>query len=217
VQTAGSARRARSTGEDRPTIGENLIRPTLLRLDGLVQALSQQLAGRGEFGVEDGRPGGCLPTLRACAEPRDQGRCGPQGAATRPGADGATIGSTISTGGMAFPELNFEIVHGEWRSSKKRPGRSPAFQRLRQSRNHMRLAATRPGAFPPCDGVADRSRRSRAMERILWGTARWPFIRSPCSRPSSMIQHTRLAHPGAGLPQIDDATKRKILFETTRA
>jgi hypothetical protein len=53
-----------------------------------------------------------------------------------------------------------------------------------------------------------------AVERILWGTGAMAFHPQPLleafvhdfSIPASLIQ-------GAGLPQIDDAAKRKILFE----
>ena len=39
---------------------------------------------------------------------------------------------------MAFPSSTSKSSTEAWRSSKRRPGRSPVSQRLRQSRNHMR-------------------------------------------------------------------------------
>lgn len=116
---------------------------------------------------------------------------------------------------MAFPELNFEIVHGGMAFLEETAWQIARFPNVFVNLEiTCALAATRPGAFLHAMASLIGPGGAAAVERILWGTGAMAFHPQPLleafvhdfSIPASLIQ-------GAGLPQIDDAAKRKILFE----
>lgn len=116
---------------------------------------------------------------------------------------------------IAFPDLNFEIVHGGMAFIEE-----TAWQLARFPNVYVNLeitsaiAASRPGAFLQTLAALIGPGGPGAIDRILWGTGAMAF------HPQPLLEHfvRNFAFPEellaqTGLPQIDLAAKRKILAE----
>jgi predicted TIM-barrel fold metal-dependent hydrolase len=116
---------------------------------------------------------------------------------------------------MAFPDLNFEIVHGGLAFVE-----DTAWQIARFHNVYVNLeitgsfVATRPAAFTQMLASLIGPGGEGAIEKILWGTGAIAFHPQPLLEafvrdfafPSELVEK-------AGVPQIDIAAKRKILFD----
>jgi predicted TIM-barrel fold metal-dependent hydrolase len=116
---------------------------------------------------------------------------------------------------MAFPNLNFEIVHGGMAFLEETAWQLARFPNVYVNLEiTCALAATRPGAFLHAMAALLGPGGASAVDRILWGTGAMAF------HPQPLLQKfvREFAFPeqlivSAGLPQIDRSAKRKILFE----
>lgn len=116
---------------------------------------------------------------------------------------------------IAFPDLNFEIVHGGMAFIEE-----TAWQLARFPNVYVNLeitsaiAASRPAAFLQTLAALIGPGGPGAIDRLLWGTGAMAF------HPQPLLEHfvRDFAFPeeliaGTGLPQIDRDAKRKILFD----
>jgi predicted TIM-barrel fold metal-dependent hydrolase len=116
---------------------------------------------------------------------------------------------------MAFPNLNFEIVHGGMAFLEETAWQIARFPNVYVNLEiTCALAARRPAAFLHAMAALLGPGGPGAVERILWGTGAMAFHPQPLLE--AFVRH--FAFPdeliaGAGLPQIDLTAKRKILFE----
>jgi predicted TIM-barrel fold metal-dependent hydrolase len=116
---------------------------------------------------------------------------------------------------MAFPNLNFEIVHGGMAFLEETAWQLARFPNVYVNLEiTCALVARRPAAFLHAMAALVGPGGPGAVERILWGTGAMAF------HPQPLLEAfvRRFAFPdelveGAGLPQIDLSAKRKILFE----
>lgn len=115
---------------------------------------------------------------------------------------------------MAFPGLNFEIVHGGMAFLEE-----TAWQLARFPNVYVNLeitssyVANRRGAFQHAMAALIGPGGAGAIERILWGTGSIAFHPQPLLEafvrdfafPPELVE-------GSGIPQLDAEAKRKILF-----
>lgn len=120
---------------------------------------------------------------------------------------------------MAFPGLNFEIVHGGMAFLEETAWQIARFPNVYINLEvTCALAASRPAAFMHAIAALVGPGGPGAIERILWGTGAMAFHPQPLLEafvhefafPEAMMA-------GTGLPQIDRAAKRKILFDNYQA
>lgn len=116
---------------------------------------------------------------------------------------------------MAFPDLNFEIVHGGMAFLEE-----TAWQLARFPNAYVNLeitcalAAVRPAAFMHAMASLIGPGGPGAIDKILWGTGAMAFHPQPLLEafvrdfafPEELMA-------GTGLPQIDREAKKKILFD----
>jgi predicted TIM-barrel fold metal-dependent hydrolase len=116
---------------------------------------------------------------------------------------------------MAFPDLNFEIVHGGMAFAEETAWQLARFPNVYVNLEiTCSLLATRPAAFLQTMASLIGPGGAGAIDRILWGTGAMAFHPQPLLEafvrdfefPEELIA-------GTGLPQIDRAAKRKILFD----
>ncbi len=116
---------------------------------------------------------------------------------------------------MAFPGLNFEIVHGGMAFLEETAWQLARFDNVYVNLEiTSALAASRPAAFLHAMAALIGPGGQHAIERILWGTGAMAFHPQPLLEtfvrefafPEALIE-------GAGLPQLDLAAKRAILFD----
>ncbi|QBR04126.1 amidohydrolase family protein [Paraburkholderia pallida] len=116
---------------------------------------------------------------------------------------------------MAFPDLNFEVVHGGMAFLEETAWQLARFPNVYVNLEiTCALIATRPAAFLHAMAAMIGPGGQAAIDRIVWGTGAMAFHPQPLlesfvrefSFPEELIA-------GTGLPQIDVAAKRKILFE----
>jgi predicted TIM-barrel fold metal-dependent hydrolase len=116
---------------------------------------------------------------------------------------------------MAFPGLNFEVVHGGMAFLEETAWQLARFDNVYVNLEiTSALAASRPAAFLHAMAALIGPGGQHAIERILWGTGAMAFHPQPLLEtfvrefafPEALIE-------GAGLPQLDLAAKRAILFD----
>lgn len=116
---------------------------------------------------------------------------------------------------IAFPELNFEIVHGGMAFAEETAWQLARFPNVYVNLEIVSaLAARRPAAFLQTLISLIGPGGSGALDRLLWGTGAMAFHPQPLLNafvhdfaiPEALIE-------SAGLPQVDLAAKRKILFD----
>ncbi len=123
--------------------------------------------------------------------------------------------SDIDRACMAFPDLNFEIIHGGMAFAEETAWQLARFPNVYVNLEiTCALAATRPAAFQHIMASLVGPGGPNAIDRILWGTGAMAFHPQPLLEafvhkfafPDELVS-------GAGLPQIDRAAKKKILFD----
>lgn len=116
---------------------------------------------------------------------------------------------------MAFPGLNFEIVHGGMAFLEETAWQLARFDNVYVNLEiTSALAASRPAAFLHAMAALIGPGGQHAIERILWGTGAMAFHPQPLLEtfvrefafPEALIE-------GAGLAQLDLPAKRAILFD----
>jgi predicted TIM-barrel fold metal-dependent hydrolase len=116
---------------------------------------------------------------------------------------------------MAFPNLNFEIVHGGMAFLEETAWQLARFPNVYVNLEiTCALAATRPGAFLHAMAALLGPGGASAVDRILWGTGAMAFHPQPLLE--TFVREFAFPEPlvaSTGLPQIDRPAKRKILFE----
>jgi uncharacterized protein len=121
----------------------------------------------------------------------------------------------IDRAAMAFPGLNFEIVHGGMAFLEETAWQLARFPNVYVNLEiTSALAATRPLAFVQAMAALVAPGGAAAFDRILWGTGAMAFHPQPPLQafwrtfefPSELIDK-------AGLPRVTPEVKRKILFD----
>ena len=120
---------------------------------------------------------------------------------------------------MAFPGLNFEIVHGGMAFLEETAWQLARFPNVYVNLEiTCALAATRPAAFLQAMASLIGPGGTGAIERILWGTGAMAFHPQPLLETFVRdFAFPEQLQAGTGLPQIDLAAKRKILFDNYQA
>jgi predicted TIM-barrel fold metal-dependent hydrolase len=114
---------------------------------------------------------------------------------------------------MAFPELNFEIVHGGMAFLEE-----TAWQLARFPNAYVNLeitsalAATRPAAFLHAMAALVAPGGTEALRKILWGTGAVGFHPQPLLEAFANFNFPEAMIEGVGLPEITDDVRRDILF-----
>jgi uncharacterized protein len=120
----------------------------------------------------------------------------------------------IDRAAIAFPDLNFEIVHGGMAFLEETAWQLARFQNVFVNLEiTSALVRTRPLAFAQALGALVGPGGAAAFERILWGTGAMAFHPQPNLHefwhhfqfPPELIEK-------AGLPEITPQVKRDILF-----
>jgi predicted TIM-barrel fold metal-dependent hydrolase len=115
---------------------------------------------------------------------------------------------------MSFPGLNFEIVHGGMAFLEETAWQLARFENVYVNLEiTSALASSRPGAFLHAMASLIGPGGQHAIDRIVWGTGAMAFHPQPLLEafvrefafPEALIE-------GTGLPQVDLAAKRAILF-----
>jgi uncharacterized protein len=116
---------------------------------------------------------------------------------------------------MAFPDLNFEIVHGGMAFLEETAWQLARFPNVYVNLEiTCALAASRPAAFMHAMASLIGPGGEGAIERILWGTGAMAFHPQPLLEAFVRgFAFPEQLMAGTGLPQIDIVAKRKILFE----
>jgi predicted TIM-barrel fold metal-dependent hydrolase len=121
----------------------------------------------------------------------------------------------IDRAAMAFPDLNFEIVHGGMAFLEETAWQLARFPNVFVNLEiTCALAASRPQAFMQAMAALIGPGGPGAMERIVWGTGAMAFHPQPLLEsfvrdfafPDQLIE-------GVGLPQMTQEAKRAILFD----
>lgn len=121
----------------------------------------------------------------------------------------------IDRAALAFPDLNFEIVHGGMAFLEETAWQLARFPNVYVNLEiTSALAVTRPLAFTQAMAALIGPGGPGAIERILWGTGAMAFHPAPLLEtfwhkfafPEELVAQ-------AGLPQITQEAKRKILFD----
>ncbi|CAH2404134.1 amidohydrolase family protein [Mesorhizobium escarrei] len=116
---------------------------------------------------------------------------------------------------MAFPDLNFEVIHGGIAFAEETAWQLARFPNVYVNLEiTCALAASRPAAFLQTMASLIGPGGSGAIDRLVWGTGAMAFHPQPLLEtfvrdfafPQELVD-------GAGLPQIDREAKRKILFD----
>ena len=120
---------------------------------------------------------------------------------------------------MAFPGLNFEIVHGGMAFLEETAWQLARFPNVYVNLEiTCALAASRPAAFMQAMASLIGPGGTGAIERILWGTGAMAFHPQPLLETFARdFAFPEALLAGTGLPQIDQAAKRKILFDNYQA
>lgn len=116
---------------------------------------------------------------------------------------------------MAFPGLNFEIVHGGMAFLEETAWQLARFPNVYVNLEiTTSLAASRPAAFLHAIAALVGPGGQQAVERLLWGTGAMAFHPQPLLE--AFVRNFEFSEEmiaGTGLPVIDRSAKRKILFE----
>lgn len=124
----------------------------------------------------------------------------------------------IDRAAMAFPDLNFEVVHGGMAFLEE-----TAWQLGRFPNVYVNLevtsayAATRPAALDRVFEILMSVAGKAALDRIIWGTGAIAFHPQPLLEGFGGFCFSEQTMARCGVDQINDADKRKILFDNFAA
>lgn len=115
---------------------------------------------------------------------------------------------------LAFPDLNFEIVHGGMAFAEETAWQLARFPNVYVNLEIVSaLAARRPAAFLHTMASLIGPGGPGAVDRILWGTGAMAFHPQPLLEAFMKFSFPEPMIESVGLPQLDRAAKRKILFD----
>lgn len=115
---------------------------------------------------------------------------------------------------MAFPDLNFEIVHGGMAFLEETAWQLARFPNVYVNLEiTSALAASRPAAFLHAMAALVGPGGSAALERIVWGTGAMAFHPQPLLEAFATFAFPAAMIDGAGLPEISRKVRGDILFD----
>ena len=121
----------------------------------------------------------------------------------------------IDRAAMAFPTLNFEIVHGGMAFLEETAWQLARFRNVWVNlETTATMLTNRPGAFERAFAALLMHGGSRALDQIFWGTG--CMVSHPRPHLESFVRRFQFSpqlRQEFGLPEIDEALHRKILAE----